>query len=30
MIRDCIDGVLFVIAASALIWWMGTLSAIQW
>jgi len=29
MIRDCIDGVLFVVAASALIWLLGTLSVIQ-
>ena len=29
MIRDCIDGVLFVMAASALIWLLGMLSVIQ-
>lgn len=29
MIRDCIDGVLFVVAASALIWLLGMLSVIQ-
>jgi len=29
MIRDCIDGMLFVVAASALIWLLGMLSVIQ-